>query len=97
MSRKRAYRSKMRILADMMRAIQREGDEGAGPTKILYAANLSHDRLTQYIDELVEKELIIEEEPVSNNRTYFLTEKGRDFLREFIRIERFSEAFGIDI
>jgi len=97
MSRKRAYRSKMRILADMMRAIQREGEEGAGPTKILYAANLSHDRLKQYIDELVNKELILEENPNSNNRTYYLTEKGREFLREFIRIERFSEAFGIDI
>jgi len=87
----------MRILADMMRAIQSEGEEGAGPTKILYAANLSHDRLKQYIDELVNKELISEENPDSNNRTYYLTEKGREFLREFIRIERFSEAFGIDI
>ena len=97
MSRKRAYRSKMRILADMMRAIQSEAEEGAGPTKILYAANLSHDRLKQYIDELLDKELIVEEDPESNNRVYFLTEKGREFLREFIRIERFSEAFGIDI
>lgn len=87
----------MRILADMMRAIQSEGEEGAGPTKILYAANLSHDRLKQYIDELVNKELILERDPDSNNRTYYLTEKGREFLREFIRIERFSEAFGIDI
>jgi predicted transcriptional regulator len=97
MSRKRAYRSKMRILADMMRTIQTEGEEGAGPTKILYAANLSHDRLKQYIDELIEKELIREEGLDSNNRTYFLTEKGREFLREFVRIERFSEAFGIEI
>ena len=97
MSRKRAYRSKMRILADMMQTIQSEGDEGAGPTKILYAANLSHDRLKQYIDELIEKELIREDGLDSNNRTYFLTEKGREFLREFVRIERFSEAFGIEI
>jgi predicted transcriptional regulator len=81
----------------MMRAIQSEGEEGAGPTKILYAANLSHDRLKQYIDELIEKELIQENDPEDNNRTYFLTEKGREFLREFVRIERFSEAFGIEI
>jgi predicted transcriptional regulator len=81
----------------MMRAIQSEGEEGAGPTKILYAANLSHDRLTQYLDELIEKELIREVNPESDNRIYFLTEKGREFLREFIRIERFSEAFGIEI
>ncbi len=97
MSRKRAYRSKMRILADMMRAIQSEGEEGAGPTKILYAANLSHDRLTQYLEELVEKTLIVEAEPESENRLYHLTEKGREFLQEFVRIERFSQAFGIDI
>jgi predicted transcriptional regulator len=87
----------MRILADMMRAIQVEGEDGAGPTKILYAANLSHDRLTQYLDELIEKCLIREENHESENRTYFLTEKGREFLKEFIRVERFSEAFGIDI
>ncbi|MFW9846065.1 MAG: winged helix-turn-helix domain-containing protein [Candidatus Thorarchaeota archaeon] len=97
MSRKRAYRSKMRILADMMRAIQSEGEDGAGPTKILYAANLSHDRLTQYIDELIEKELIVEMDPDSNNRIYMLTDKGRDFLKEFARMEKFSEAFGIEI
>jgi predicted transcriptional regulator len=97
MSRKRAYRSKMRILADMMRAIQREGDEGAGPTKILYAANLSHDRLTQYLDELVEKELVIETGNSDSNRVYHLTDKGRDFLREFVKMEKFSEAFGIEI
>ena len=97
MSRKRAYRSKMRILADMMRAIQSEGEEGAGPTKILYAANLSHDRLTQYLEELIEKELIKEMNPESENRIYLLTEKGRGFLREFVRMERFSEAFGIEI
>jgi predicted transcriptional regulator len=97
MSKKRPYRSKMRILADMMRAIQSEGDEGAGPTKILYAANLSHDRLTQYIDELVEKELIVELQTEGPNRNYILSEKGREFLREYVRIERFSEAFGIEI
>jgi predicted transcriptional regulator len=97
MNRKRAYRSKMRILADMMRAIQSEGEEGLGPTKILYAANLSHDRLTQYLEELVEKELIKEANPDGENRVYLLTEKGREFLKEFIRMERFSEAFGIEI
>jgi predicted transcriptional regulator len=87
----------MRILADMMRAIQSEGEEGAGPTKILYAANLSHDRLTQYLEELVEKALIVETLPDNENRVYHLSEKGREFLQEFVRMERFSQAFGIEI
>ncbi len=81
----------------MMRAIQSEGEEGAGPTRILYAANLSHDRLTQYIDELIEKELIQDVEPEESTRTYVLTEKGREFLQEYRKIERFSQAFGIDV
>jgi predicted transcriptional regulator len=97
MKAKRTYRSKMRILADMMRAIQGEGENGAGPTKILYTANLSHDRLTLYLEELAEKELIVLTDSESNNRIYALTEKGRDFLREFVRVERISEAFGIEI
>ncbi|TFF96043.1 transcriptional regulator [Candidatus Thorarchaeota archaeon] len=97
MGKKRAYRSKMRILVDMMRVIQSEGESGVGPTKILYAANLSHDRLTQYLEELIQKELINEISDDEENRTYLLTEKGREFLREFVRVEKFSEAFGIEI
>jgi predicted transcriptional regulator len=97
MKGKRIYRSKMRILADMMRAIQGEGENGAGPTKILYTANLSHDRLTQYLEELVEKELVILTDSVANSRVYALTEKGRAFLKEFVRVERISEAFGIEV
>ncbi|MCK5150289.1 MAG: hypothetical protein KAQ65_00550 [Candidatus Thorarchaeota archaeon] len=97
MTRKRAYRSKVRILADMMRAIQGEGEDGAGPTKILYAANLSHDRLTQYLEELVSKELIQEADENESNKSYLLTEKGREFLNEYKKIERFSQAFGIDV
>ena len=97
MRKKRAYRSKVRILVDMMRTIQSEGEEGAGPTKILYAANLSHDRLTQYLDELLEKELVSALDNDDKSRIYLLTEKGREFLREFVKVERFSEAFGIDV
>ncbi len=97
MRKKRAYRSKVRILVDMMRAIQNEGEDGAGPTKILYAANLSHDRLTQYLEELVEKDLVSTCDGNNSSRVYILTEKGRAFLKEFVRIERFSEAFGIEI
>ena len=97
MRSKRSYRSKMRILVDMMRAIQEEGEDGAGPTRVLYGANLSHDRLTQYLEELVAKQLISEAELDDGNRIYRLSTKGRDFLREFVKVERFSEAFGIEI
>ena len=51
----------------------------------------------QYLEELVEKELVVEREQSSEGRAYHLTEKGRAFLEEFVRIERFSEAFGIEV
>jgi len=53
--------------------------------------------LTQYLEELIEKDLIKDADPEGENRIYLLTEKGREFLKEFIRMERFSEAFGIEI
>ncbi|MHA1245841.1 MAG: winged helix-turn-helix domain-containing protein [Candidatus Thorarchaeota archaeon] len=97
MRSKKPYRSKMRILADMMRAILEEGEGGAGPTRILYGANLSHDRLKQYLDELIEKGLVRENNEGGSSRTYVLTDRGREFLREFAKIERFAQAFGIEI
>jgi len=93
----KSYRSKIRILVDMMRTIKREGSNGVGPTKILYGANLSHDRLTEYLEELMKKGLILENDIDENRRVYALTEKGREFLQEFKKIERFSEAFGIEV
>lgn len=43
---KTTYRSRFRICVDIMRLIQREGDQ-AKPTRILNNANLSHDRLVK--------------------------------------------------
>ena len=45
------YRSQFRIYVDIMHVIQRENNE-AKPTRILYGANLSHDRLIKYLEEL---------------------------------------------
>lgn len=88
------YRSQMRIYVDIMRVIQRE-DNRAKPTRILYGANLSHDRLLKYLEEL--KTLGVIEEINNEERLYKLTQKGVEFLNEFIRVERFAGAFGFVI
>ncbi len=89
------YRSQMRIYVDVMRVIQRE-DNRAKPTRILYGANLSHDRLLKYLEEL--KTLgVIEEVVNENDRFYKLTQKGIEFLNEFRAVERFAGAFGFVI
>jgi predicted transcriptional regulator len=89
------YRSQMKIYVDIMRVIQRE-ENRAKPTRILYGANLSHDRLLKHLDEL--KTLgVIEEVVESDDRFYKLTQKGIEFMNQFRAVERFATAFGFVI
>jgi len=89
------YRSQMKIYVDIMRVIQRE-ENRAKPTRILYGANLSYDRLLKHLGEL--KTLgVIEEIVESDDRFYKLTQKGIEFLNQFRAVERFATAFGFVI
>jgi predicted transcriptional regulator len=93
MSEPQKYRSKGRIFADILRALQ-EGP--AKVTHILYRANLSHDRLTKYLTQLEESGLISRLQD-GDRTTYSITDEGKKFLVEFRRMEEFADAFGLDI
>lgn len=89
------YRSQMRIYVDIMHVIQRE-ENHAKPTRILYGANLSYDRLVKHLDEL--KTLgVVEEVDDHDDRFYRLTQKGIEFVNQFRAVERFATAFGFVI
>ncbi len=90
-----ARRSKLQILVDILKLIQRKGGY-AKPTHILYGANLSHVRLTKYLNWLLMKNFI-EEVDAGGHKAYRVTAKGFEFMREFRKISEFSEAFGIPI
>ena len=88
------YRSKGRIFADILRAVQDDGK--AITTHILYKSNLSHDRLTKYLQNLEEGGLLKRTE--EKEKTYYeITDKGKHFLSEFQRMEAFVSGFGLDI
>ncbi len=87
-------RSALRINLDILNAIREEGN--AKPTHILYKANLSHDRLVRYLDELTSKGLI-EVQQEGENRLYRITSKGVSFLIEMRRAESFIQGFGLAI
>ena len=89
------YRSQLRIFYDMLNVIVGEGGR-ARPTRILYGANLSYDRLQRYLNEL-KKRGLIEEFKEGDITFYVITEKGCEFVREFKRIEAFAKAFGLSI
>lgn len=89
------YRSQIRIYVDILKLIQTERE--AKLTRILYGANLSYDRLMKYLQYLKNTSLIEEDKSEADLTIYMLTQKGNDFLKEFRKVEEFSEAFGISI
>jgi predicted transcriptional regulator len=78
---------------DILRAVKEDGQ--AKPTRILQRANLSHERLTRYLGELVGKSLVKENES-NGNRFYSLTEEGSKFLEELEKAESFASGFGLN-
>lgn len=87
-------RSVLRIHLDILNAVREMGD--AKPTHVLYKANLSHERMVKYLDELTTKGLI-EMKQDGDSRTYSLTPKGVSFLLEMRRAEDFVQGFGLAI
>jgi predicted transcriptional regulator len=89
------YRSKTRIYVDILNSLLGHGGK-SGPTRILLGANLSHERLMKHLAQLIDLELVFEEKG-DNERVFKLTDKGRVFILEFAKVEKFAEAFGITI
>ena len=87
-------RSSLKIYLDILNTVLEEGK--AKPTRILYRANLSHDRLTKYIEELKSKGLI-KENQVEDGRFYTITQQGLDFVHEVKKAESFVSGFGLNI
>ena len=94
MAQPEKQRSSLRINLDILNAIGEEGN--AKPTHILYKANLSHDRLVKYLDDLTNKGLI-EVQQDGENRSYRMTPRGVSFLIEIRRAETFVQGFGLAI
>ncbi len=71
------YRSRLRIVADMLSVVSNNDD--AGKTRIMYLANLSWDLLNRYLDDLLEAGLL----SCGSSGCYVLTSKGKLFLYRF--------------
>ena len=94
MSQGEKQRSVLRINLDILNAVRDEGE--AKPTHILYRANLSHERMVKYLDDLTAKGLL-EVKQDGESKTYSLTPKGVGFLIEMRRAEAFVQGFGLAI
>ncbi|MBS7633148.1 hypothetical protein KEJ15_05975 [Candidatus Bathyarchaeota archaeon] len=77
------YRSKVDIIADMLKAI----GESAKKTQIMYRSNLSYKLLSKYLNDIIEAGLIIFE---PDGQCYTLTSKGKEFLERYKEYSRCS-------
>ena len=62
---------------------------GSRKTRIMYLGNLSFDLLQKYLDILVKHELL--EMHSDHEKGYIATEKGKMFLEDFKKLQRYSE------
>ncbi|MBN4049022.1 hypothetical protein JYT91_00225 [archaeon AH-315-M20] len=86
-------RGKLDIIADILISIKNK--EGKiKPTHLLYKSNLSHAKLKEYVNILLEKGMI-EEQLVKGKKMFLMKDSGYRFLLEFERIKEFSDSFGL--
>lgn len=94
-----ARRSRLELIFDILLSVQNKGGK-IKPTHLMYKSNLSHKLLNAYLEELIQKEMILIEETYNRkskntNKMIALTDKGSSFLAEFRRMREFTDAFGL--
>jgi len=90
------YRTSMQIVADLLTAAEQSGQEGIKTTSLLTKANLSHSRLSKFIDNLTGAGLINKIE-FDGKHTFILTPKGRQYLESYQQFSDIAESFGLEL
>ena len=90
------YRSSMQIVADLLVATEQYGQEGIKTTHLLTKANLSHSRLTKFIENLTGAGLINKIEYDGKN-TFVITTKGRQYLESYKQFSNFTGSYGLEL
>ena len=87
-------RDRLQVIHDILRTIKDKGGN-IKPTHILYKSNLSHQMMEEYLNELIEKDFILEKK-TGDSKTYSITQKGQEYLSQYKMIVNFVGGFGLD-
>ena len=91
-----SYRTSMQIVADLLTVTEQSGQEGIKTTSLLTKANLSHSRLSKFLENLTGSGLINRIEFDGKN-TFVITEKGRQYLESYSKFSSIAESFGLEL
>ena len=86
----------MQIVADLLDATQQSGQEGIKTTSLLTKANLSHSRLSKFMENLTGAGLINKIEFDGKN-TFIITSKGRQYLDSYMNFSSIAGSFGLEL
>ena len=87
-------RNKLEVIRDILKVIKEKNGK-IKPTHILYKSNLSYQMMKEYLEELIDKEFVVEK-TLSKGKTYSVTNKGMNYLEEYNTIVNFTNTFGLD-
>ena len=91
-----SYRTSMQIVADLLTVTEQSGQQGIKTTSLLTKANLSHSRLSKFLENLTGSGLINKIE-FDNKNTFVITEKGRQYLESYAKFASIAESFGLEL
>ena len=90
------YRTSMQIVADLLIATDQSGQDGIKTTSLLTKANLSHSRLSKFLENLTGAELINKIE-YDGKHAFVITPKGRQYLESYKTFSDIAGSFGLDL
>ena len=88
-------RDRLEIIRDILLIIRDRGIK-VKPTHIMYKANLSHQMLTEYTDELLKKKMVVEETDKKDKKHFNITDKGLNYLNDYHMIRGFMDSYGLE-
>ena len=83
-------RTRIQLYFDIISAIFEEGmdNDSISPTRIQFKCNTSYDKLTKYLEEMKNKEIIYNDE-------IKVTEKGKQFHKDYSKINDLIQELSI--
>jgi len=91
-----SYRTSMQIVGDLLTATEQSGQQGIKTTALISKANLSHSRLSKFLENLTGSGLINKIEFDGKN-TFVITPKGRQYLETYQKFSDVAQSFGLEL
>jgi predicted transcriptional regulator len=87
-------RDRLEVIYDVLSVIRRK-DNSVKPTPLLRLSNLSSQRFAEYMQDLKDKEFILELKDSKGRKYITMTDKGFKYLEKYKMIKGFIEDFDL--